>query len=135
MPLDEFHPFDATTWVAPVATAGTVKVQGVPVVPGKLPVESVEQFEGIAIPAKLKVMLELAAKPVPLAATVLPIPPRVGLSSMPAGADGGFELVSSRASAGPLDALELVGETQRLQASVAPTMATARSCGDRRGEE
>jgi len=58
-------PLNAVTISGPFGAAGTVKLQAVPVVPGKLPFESVAHVDGAEAPASVNPMVEFAGKPVP----------------------------------------------------------------------
>src|SRR5271157_85090 len=61
--------------LSPAVAAGIKKVQGVPDVPGKLPVESALQVVATEFPSNEKATVETAAKPVPVAVTRSPTTP------------------------------------------------------------
>src|SRR5580693_7986051 len=84
----EVAPLDATTVSAPKGATGTVNVQGVPLVPGKLPVPSVAQEDATPMPAKEKEIVEFAGNPVPVAFTTVPAYPVVGETTRPAPTSG-----------------------------------------------
>src|SRR5208283_347302 len=63
---------------SPLGASGTVKVQGVPLVPGKLPVPSVQQSDAAYSLSKVNSMGSSGPNPVPAAATTLPGGPDVG---------------------------------------------------------
>jgi hypothetical protein len=84
----EFVPSDADTLWGPFGAEGTVKVHAVPLVPGKLPLESLEHVDVTATPENEKEMVELAANPVPDTATELPTVPFAGEIVTAAPAEG-----------------------------------------------
>jgi hypothetical protein len=71
-------PAEACMVAGPYGAAGTVSVQTVPLAPGKVPLESVEQIDAAGTPPKVNVTVELATNPVPSVVTVEPTTPLVG---------------------------------------------------------
>jgi hypothetical protein len=77
VPLALLVPSDATTVANPMGDGGTVMVHEVPWL-GKLPNESVEQFEGTPVPRKVIETGVFGLNPVPLAETRVPLGPLKG---------------------------------------------------------
>lgn len=76
--LATLDPSVAETSSRPAGTAGMMKVQGVPVVPGKLPFKLETQFDGTDSPETENWIVLPAEKFVPLALTNVPTGPELG---------------------------------------------------------